>query len=440
MNVDERILKENNEINDSSPMKLEVKHDMSVIPENPIIKGTNNKVSHGEKSSNSHRQSIHFAENNHNANKNNHKKRSSMIFAHKSTPSVSSVLSSSSVLLRSQQNVKLPKNLFPSPVLPLNTNVADPFNNYSNSPNDQFSPEDIDILYENYHKHNNNILNGSSIPTSPTFFLSAAFDNHLEYLNNETPPEKSKITNRVRRSILIDYKSERLDDYENISSLKLLLLGSTGVGKSALLLRYANGYFDETESKTTIGIDLKVKLVDIDNKTYKVVLWDTAGQERYKTLTPSLYKDTNGILLVYDINNKQSLNDIEYWMDECIENIDTESLSKIVFFVVGNKRDKLMSERKVFIDDLQRFSQMLKTKKYDKKGIKICGYYEVSAKYFDDVKFLFRTFITQCVNHSPSSSARNSMLNNLSDNESKIIDLTGKKDSSKKRINSCCSL
>lgn len=223
--------------------------------------------------------------------------------------------------------------------------------------------------------------NSPRIPSSPSFFPAATFETFA--------PSKAKIRNGVRRSILIDYDT-KLDD-ENIPSLKLLLLGLAGVGKSALLIQYSDDYFDEFDSKTTIGIDLKVKLVDVDNQLFKVVLWDTAGQERYRTITPSLYKDTQGILLVYDINKKRTFNELEHWLNECIDN--SAQLSNIVFFIVGNKRDKPISDREVFIDDLQKFSVKM-NRLYRKKGVKIAGYYEVSAKYHDDVKFLFRTFIS----------------------------------------------
>ncbi|GMM33812.1 Rab family GTPase [Saccharomycopsis crataegensis] len=231
------------------------------------------------------------------------------------------------------------------------------------------------------------------LPTSPSFFPSSAFESFA--------PSKAKIRNGVRRSMLIDYDT-KLDD-DNIPSLKLLLLGSAGVGKSALLIRYSDNYFDEFDSKTTIGIDLKVKLVDVDHKLFKVVLWDTAGQERYRTITPSLYKDTQGILLVYDINNKKTFDELDHWINECIDNSSNE-LKKIVFFVVGNKRDKPMDQREVFIEDLQKFSVRM-NKHYKKKGVKIAGYYEVSAKYLDDVKFLFRTFISECVRRSLSTNS-----------------------------------
>lgn len=223
------------------------------------------------------------------------------------------------------------------------------------------------------------------IPSSPSFFYPATFE----------PFSQPKIRNAVRSSVLIDYDT-KLDD-DNIPGLKLLVLGSTGVGKSALLIQYLSDYFDEFDSKTTIGIDLKVKLVDVDNKLFKVVVWDTAGQERYRTITPSLYKDAQGILLVYDINNKKTFEDLEQWIIEILANC--KHPGNIVIFIVGNKRDKTLNERQVFVKDIQDLSNRI-TRRYKKKGIKIAGFYEVSAKFSEDVKFLFRIFISECVRKS----------------------------------------
>lgn len=193
--------------------------------------------------------------------------------------------------------------------------------------------------------------------------------------------------------MLIDYDT-KLDD-ENIPCLKLLLLGLAGVGKSALLIRYADDIFDELNLTITVGIDIKMKLVDVDGQLFKLVMWDTAGQERYRTITPLLYKDTHGILLVYDINNRLTFEDLEHWIDECIDN-SRGSLKNVAFFVVGNKRDKNIHERQVFFKDLQKFSTRVK-EKYSNRGVHIAGYYEVTAKLREDVKFLFRTFISECV-------------------------------------------
>ena len=97
--------------------------------------------------------------------------------------------------------------------------------------------------------------------------------------------------------------------------IKLLMIGDSGVGKTCLLLRYANDSFSPTFI-TTIGIDFKIKNVDIDGTRIKLQIWDTAGQERFRTITTSYFRGAQGILLVYDITNKWSFEGISRWLKE----------------------------------------------------------------------------------------------------------------------------
>lgn len=79
--------------------------------------------------------------------------------------------------------------------------------------------------------------------------------------------------------------------------MQLLLVGDSGVGKSSLLLRFTDGTFDNS-LQSTIGVDFKVKMLRMNNKTCKVTIWDTAGQERFRTLTSSYYRGAHGVVLV----------------------------------------------------------------------------------------------------------------------------------------------
>ncbi len=94
--------------------------------------------------------------------------------------------------------------------------------------------------------------------------------------------------------------------------IKLLLIGDSGVGKSCLLLRFSDDAFN-TSFITTIGIDFKIRTVEIDNKRCKLQIWDTAGQERFRTITTAYYRGAMGILLVYDITDEQSFANIRNW-------------------------------------------------------------------------------------------------------------------------------
>ena len=95
--------------------------------------------------------------------------------------------------------------------------------------------------------------------------------------------------------------------------VKLLMIGDSGVGKTCLLLRYANDSFSPTFI-TTIGIDFKIKTVPIDNHVVKLQIWDTAGQERFRTITTSYFRGAQGILLVYDVTDRGSFENVSNWM------------------------------------------------------------------------------------------------------------------------------
>ncbi|MBA0696997.1 hypothetical protein Goari_003510, partial [Gossypium aridum] len=80
-----------------------------------------------------------------------------------------------------------------------------------------------------------------------------------------------------------------------------------GVGKSCLLLRFSDGSFT-TSFITTIGIDFKIRTIELDGKRIKLQIWDTAGQERFRTITTAYYRGAMGILLVYDVTDESSFN------------------------------------------------------------------------------------------------------------------------------------
>ncbi|KAL5130223.1 Ras-related protein RABE1a [Glycine soja] len=94
-------------------------------------------------------------------------------------------------------------------------------------------------------------------------------------------------------------------DYDYL--IKLLLIGDSGVGKSCLLLRFSDGSFT-TSFITTIGIDFKIRTIELDGKRIKLQIWDTAGQERFRTITTAYYRGAMGILLVYDVTDEASFN------------------------------------------------------------------------------------------------------------------------------------
>jgi Ras-related protein Rab-8A len=118
--------------------------------------------------------------------------------------------------------------------------------------------------------------------------------------------------------------------------IKLLMIGDSGVGKTCLLLRYANDSFSPTFI-TTIGIDFKIKNIDIEGTKIKLQIWDTAGQERFRTITTSYFRGAQGILLVYDVTDRRSFESIRNWISQIQQHADVH-VNKIL---VGNKCDML---------------------------------------------------------------------------------------------------
>merc|ERR1712167_316919 len=122
--------------------------------------------------------------------------------------------------------------------------------------------------------------------------------------------------------------------------IKLLLIGDSGVGKSCLLCRYSDDVFN-SNFITTIGIDFKIRTIELDGAKIKLQIWDTAGQERFRTITQAYYRGAMVILLVYDVTDDKTFNNIRTWM----RNIEQHANEQVVKILLGNKSD--MPEKKM---------------------------------------------------------------------------------------------
>jgi len=128
---------------------------------------------------------------------------------------------------------------------------------------------------------------------------------------------------------------------------KLLLIGDSGVGKSCLLLRFTDDTYTESYI-STIGVDFKIRTIELDGKRIKLQIWDTAGQERFRTITTAYYRGAMGILLVYDVTDEKSFNNIRTWHSN-IEQHASEGVNKIL---IGNKCD--WTEKRAVTEDQGR--------------------------------------------------------------------------------------
>lgn len=118
-------------------------------------------------------------------------------------------------------------------------------------------------------------------------------------------------------------------------TFKILTIGDSQVGKTCLLLRYTSNKFIKN-SLATIGIDFQAKVINFNGKSVKLKVWDTAGQERFRNITQQYYKSADGIVLVYDVTNRDSFEKVTDWMKQI--NMYTQT-DKIGLVLLGNKAD-----------------------------------------------------------------------------------------------------
>jgi Ras-related protein Rab-1A len=125
------------------------------------------------------------------------------------------------------------------------------------------------------------------------------------------------------------------NNYEHL--LKIVIIGNTSVGKSAILRRFCDDSYLDTHV-STIGVDFRVKTININENILnpvKLQIWDTSGQERFKTITSSYYRGSHGIIVVYDITDRESFNDVNRWISELTKIVSDKS----VLILVGSKTD-----------------------------------------------------------------------------------------------------
>ena len=140
-----------------------------------------------------------------------------------------------------------------------------------------------------------------------------------------------------------------MDENSEIT-LKLLIVGGSGVGKTNFLNMFLNNKFNQNYFSST-GIDLQKKIMNIKNKKVRIQIWDTAGQEKYKSITKNLFLKVMGALVLYDITNEESFTKLKEW----VELIKEECVRHIKILIIGNKSD-LESQRAIDKEDAMKYA------------------------------------------------------------------------------------
>ena len=132
-------------------------------------------------------------------------------------------------------------------------------------------------------------------------------------------------------------KTEEQFDY----LMKVIIIGDSGVGKSNMLLRYSEGKFVENYMMT-IGINYVYKVVEIEGAKIKLQIWDTAGQDKYKTITKNYYRNSQGVIIVFGIDSRDSFYSVSkvcHYQGNWIEDLSDTMGDSTQVMIVGNKSD-----------------------------------------------------------------------------------------------------
>ena len=176
---------------------------------------------------------------------------------------------------------------------------------------------------------------------------------------------------------------------------KVVLIGNSGVGKTSLFKKITTGQFSE-KNISTIGMDKKTLNLEIEvnqnnqavKKEVNVSLVDTAGEERFRSITKNYFKESDGILLLYDVTNKETFKNVEGWIDSIHECLGDHDNSKYIIVLIGNKTDL------IGVDDFQREVQEEEARsKCEKKNLVWGGETSVKSIELKDLEDLFKDYV-----------------------------------------------
>ena len=144
---------------------------------------------------------------------------------------------------------------------------------------------------------------------------------------------------------------------------KIMVLGESKVDKTQLIKRYTKDQFGGVYL-TTVGMDFQDKIIEIEDKKVRLQVWDTAGQERFRNVTKSYFQSSHGLLVVYDITDKESFEKINFW----IENIKNNAPENTKVILAGNKCD-LANQRQVSVEEGENYAKKLNIKFFESSAL-----------------------------------------------------------------------
>ena len=164
---------------------------------------------------------------------------------------------------------------------------------------------------------------------------------------------------------------------------QLLIIGDSTVGKTSILSRFTNGIFN-SNYLATVGLDSFTKDEIIDDKTIRIKIWDTAGQERYKSLTKGFFRNAEGVMLVYDVTNSETYENLKFWL-QSIKNNTSPDMGEIPIILIGNKID--CEDREVKLEEAENF--------WKEQGY---PYFETSAKTGENIDNTIKYLVKKVIN------------------------------------------
>ena len=254
--------------------------------------------------------------------------------------------------------------------------------------------------------------------SSPSPLCDDQTSGNLSIDNSNKATNLSLMNTKSIRPTLNNFNQSESMSFEDnlkktIYQYKVILIGSIAVGKTALLRRYIKNEFN-SDYQCTIKSEFQTKIVNINNQIQaKLTIWDTCGDEKFKAITRQYYRDAQGILLVYDVTNSSSFDNVQNWFNDIKDNAPSDT----VVILVANKTD-LIRERKVTAEDGKAMAENLSL-----------DYLEVSAKTGDNLHLLFEKLSRSMMDQIENKS---NLIEKKSINEKSI---TGEEDKPKKF---CC--